>query len=341
MISSKNKSVFIAEISANHNGKIKIAKKLILDAKKFGADYVKLQTYNANTMTLDSNNKKFKISSGLWKNYNFFKLYKKAETPFSWQKELFAFSKKNKIKCFSTPFDFSAVKLLEDLGCQMYKVASFEISDLPLIKEIASTKKPVIISTGTANLKEIDEAFNTADKYGAKEIILLYCVTNYPSNFDDFNLNNIKILKSKFNCRVGLSDHSKGCEIAKLATIAGAEIFEKHIAIKNIIGPDYKFSLKGKEIKEYREALNNSRKLVLKNFFFRNKSEEFYKKFRRSIFAVQNIDKGETFTRENLRSLRPKIGIEPKFLFKLIGKKSKVRIRKHQPISNKILRKLI
>ena len=223
----------------------------------------------------------------------------------------------------------------------MYKVASFEISDLRLIKEIASTKKPVIISTGTANLKEIDEAYNTAKKYGSKEIILLYCVTNYPSNFDDFNLNNIKILKSKFNCRIGLSDHSKGCEIAKLATIAGAEIFEKHIAIKNVIGADYKFSLKGKEIKEYREALNNSRKLIQNNSFFRNKSENFYKKFRRSVFAVQNIDKGETFTRKNLKSLRPKIGIEPKFLFKLIGKKSKVRIKKNQPISSKILKKMI
>lgn len=341
MISSKNRSVFIAEISANHNGNIKNAKKLILDAKKFGADYVKLQTYNADTMTLNSNKKKFKISSGLWKNHNLYKLYKKAETPFNWQKDLFDFSKKNKMRCFSTPFDFSAVELLEKLECQMYKIASFEITDLPLIKEVATTRKPMIISTGTANLNEIDEAFNTANKYGAEEIILLYCVTNYPSNFDDFNLNNIRILKSEFKCRVGLSDHSEGCEIAKLATIAGAEIFEKHVAIKKVFGADYKFSLKGKEIREYRNTLDASRKLIKNNFFFRNKSENFYKKFRRSVFAIQNINKGDTLTFKNLKSLRPKIGINPKFLFKLIGKKSKITIKKNQPISQKILKKMV
>ena len=223
----------VAEISANHCGNFALAKKLIKCAKINNADAVKLQTYTADTMTIKSNKKYFKIKSGLWKNYNLWDLYNEAQTPLKWHKKLFEYGKKIGITVFSTPFDETAVDFLEKLKCPMYKVASFEMTDIPLIKKIASTKKPIIISTGMANLKEIETTYKIAKKYGAKDITLLYCVSNYPAKNSDFNLNNIKILKKKFKCRVGLSDHSKDEKVAVTAINAGAEIIEKHIALDN------------------------------------------------------------------------------------------------------------
>jgi len=224
------KPFFIAEISANHDGSINKAKKLIKLAKKNGADAVKLQTYTPDTMTPKSNKNHFKIKKGLWKGYNLWDLYNKGHTPYSWHKELFEYARKINIEIFSTPFDETAVDLLESLNCSFYKLASFEITDYPLIKKISKTKKTIIISTGLADLKEIDFAYKYAKKNGAKEIILLYCVSNYPSQNDDFNLNNIKILKQRFNCTVGFSDHSNNSQIAFAAVAAGAEVIEKHIA---------------------------------------------------------------------------------------------------------------
>ena len=191
----KKTPFFVAEISANHNGSILHAKKLIKIAKNCGVDAVKLQSYTPNTLTIKSNKPDFKIKDGLWKGKTLWDLYEKAHTPFEWHKELFDYAKKLKITCFSTPFDESAVDLLENLNCPFYKVASFEMNHIPLIKKIAQTKKPIIISTGMANLKEIDLAYKTAKKNGAKEIILLYCVSNYPSKISDFNFNIIRILK--------------------------------------------------------------------------------------------------------------------------------------------------
>ena len=188
----KKTPFFVAEISANHNGSLLHAKKLIKIAKEYGADAVKLQTYTPNTITIKSSKPDFKIKSGLWNGKTLWDLYEKAQTPFEWHKELFDYSKKLQIICFSTPFDENAVDLLESLNCPFYKVASFEMNHIPLIKKIAQTKKPVIISTGMANLNEIDLAYKTAKKQGAKEIILLYCVSNYPSKISDFNFNNIK-----------------------------------------------------------------------------------------------------------------------------------------------------
>jgi len=225
-------SFFIAEVSANHNGSLSRAKKIIYTAKKYGADAVKLQTYTPNTITIKSKKKDFVIRGGLWNGNTLWDLYKKAQTPFEWHKELFDYAKKIKITCFSTPFDESAVDLLESLNCPFYKVASFEMNHIPLIKKIAQTRKPIIISTGMANLKEIDLAYKTAKKNGAKEIILLYCVSNYPSKISDFNFNNIKILKERYNCKVGFSDHSTDNKVVAAAIAAGAEVIEKHIALE-------------------------------------------------------------------------------------------------------------
>jgi len=325
---------FIAEISANHCGKISIAKKLIKCAKLNGADAVKLQTFTADTMTLKSNKKYFKVNKGLWKGYTLWDLYDEAHTPLSWHKSLFDYAKKIGITIFSTPFDETAVIFLEKLNCPMYKIASFEMTDLPLIKKIASTKKPIIISTGMASLKEIDLTYKTAKKYGANDITLLYCVSNYPAKNSDFNINNIKILKKKYNCRVGLSDHSLDQNVAITSIGAGAEIIEKHIALeKQKKGLDIKFSLKGKEIRKFKNAINSAYELLGKKIFFRNKSEKKSTIFRRSIFVCSNVSKGEKFTKENIRRIRPGNGLEPKFYEKLIGRRAKKNLQKGNPLT--------
>ena len=332
----KNKiPFFVAEISANHCGNINLAKKLIKCAKDNGADAAKLQTYTADTMTIQSNKKYFKIRNGLWKGYDLWNLYNEAHTPLEWNKKLFDYGKKLGITIFSTPFDETAVNLLEKLKCPMYKVASFEITDLLLIKKISQTKKPIIISTGMASMEEIELAYRTAKNYGAKNITLLYCVSNYPSKNTDFNLNNIKILKNKFKCRVGLSDHSKDNRVAIAAVAAGAEVVEKHIALdKQKRGLDIEFSLKGKEIKKFREDINLAYNLLGKKYFYRNKSEKKSKIFRRSIFATENIKKGEKFNNQNIRRIRPGYGLEPKYYEKLIGRKSPITLDKGQPLKN-------
>ena len=338
----KNKIPFlVAEISANHCGNINLAKKLIKCAKDNGADAAKLQTYTADTMTIQSNKKYFKIKNGLWKGYDLWNLYNEAHTPLEWHKKLFDYGKKLGITIFSTPFDETAVNLLEKLKCPMYKVASFEMTDLLLIKRISQTKKPIIISTGMASMEEIELAYRTAKNYGAKDITLLYCVSNYPSKNTDFNLNNIKILKNKFKCRVGLSDHSKDNRVAIAAVAAGAEVVEKHIALdKQKKGLDIEFSLKGKEIKKFKEDINLAYNLLGKNYFYRNKSEKKSKIFRRSIFATENIKKGEKFNNQNIRRIRPGYGLEPKYYEKLIGRKSPITLDKGQPLKKFILYKL-
>jgi pseudaminic acid synthase len=337
----KNTPYFLAEISANHNGCLLHAKRLIETAKKYGADAVKLQTYTPDTMTIKSNKSDFKIRGGLWNGKTLWDLYEKAQTPFEWHKELFDYAKKIKITCFSTPFDETAVDLLESLNCSFYKVASFEINHIPLIKRIAKTKKPIIISTGMANLKEIDLAYNTVKKNGAKEIILLYCVSNYPSKISDFNFNNIKILKERYNCKVGFSDHSIDNKVVATAIAAGAEVIEKHIALEGQKeGFDLAFSLKGKEIKEYAQVIKDTSLMLGKKYFFRNKSENQSLQFRRSIYAVSDIKKGEKFTKGNIRVIRPGFGIQPVYFEKLINKKSPYSIKRESPLKKSLLKKL-
>ena len=337
----KKTPFFVAEISANHNGSLLHAKKLIKIAKKYGADAVKLQTYTPDTLTIKSNKLDFKIKGGLWNGRTLWDLYKKAQTPFEWHEELFNYAKKLKITCFSTPFDESAVDLLENLNCPFYKVASFEMNHIPLIKKIAQTKKPIIISTGMANLKEIDLAYKTAKKSGAKEIILLYCVSNYPSKISDFNFNNIRILKERYNCKVGFSDHSIDNKVVAAAIAAGAEVVEKHIALEGQKkGFDLAFSLKGKEIKNYAQVIKDASLMLGKEYFFRNKSENHSLQFRRSIYAVSDIKKGEKFTKKNIRVIRPGFGIHPVYFEKLINKRSPVDIKCETPLSKSLLKKL-
>jgi len=335
------KPFFIAEISANHGGSLARAKKLIYDAKKYGADAVKFQTYSPESMTLDSKNKDFKIKTGLWKGYTLWDLYFKAQTPFEWHKDLFNYAKKIGIICFSTPFDTAGLDLLESLDCPFYKVASFELIHTPLIKRIAKTKKPIIMSTGAATMNEIELAYNVAKTNGAKEVILLYCVTNYPSKLEDFNLNNIKILKKKFKCTVGFSDHSTDNCVAMASVVAGAEVIEKHIALPgDKKGFDIAFSLKGNEIKKYIKDLNKSFLVMGKKYFFISKSEYKNRLSRRSIYACKNIQRGEKFSDKNIKIIRPGYGIAPVYFDKIINKKSPYPIKSNLPLKKDLLKKL-
>ena len=337
----KNKVFFIAEISANHCGNFNLAKKLINCAYINGADAVKLQTYTADTMTIKSNKKYFKIKKGLWKGYMLWDLYNKAQTPLKWHKELFKYGKSLGIKVFSTPFDDTAVDFLEKLNCPIYKISSFEMMDLNLVKKVSQTKKPIIISTGMADLKEIETTFKVARKYGAKDISLLYCVSNYPSSINDFNLNNIKILKDKFKCKVGISDHSTDNRVAIASVACGAEVIEKHIALDNQKeGFDIDFSLKGKEIKKLRDDIDVTFKLLGKNSFFRNKSENKSKIFRRSIFTTKDIKKGEKFSKDNIRVVRPGYGLAPKYYNIILNKKSPINILKNEPLKSNVLKNI-
>ena len=337
----KNKVFFIAEISANHCGNFDLAKKLIKCAYINGADAVKLQTYTADTMTIKSDKKYFKIQEGLWKGYTLWDLYYKAHTPLHWHKKLFKYAKSLGIKIFSTPFDETAVDFLEKLNCPIYKIASFEMTDLNLVRRVSRTKKPIIISTGMANLEEIETTVKIAKKNGAKDITLLYCVSNYPSLIEDFNLNNIRILKKKFKCKVGLSDHSNDNRVAIASIVCGAEVIEKHIALDNQTkGYDIKFSLKGKEIRKLRDDIDVASKLTGKEFFSRKKSEEKSKIFRRSIFTTEDIKKGAKFTKKNTRVIRPGYGIAPKYYEKILFKKSPLNLKKEEPLNYRILDKL-
>lgn len=332
IISKNSRPLLIAEISCNHCGSLKLAKKIIKEAKIQGADFVKFQTYEPKTMTLKSKNKIFRIDKGLWKGKELWDLYDKAKTPFKWQKELFQYAKKIKISAFSTPYDESAVDLLEEINCPIYKVASFELTDLPLIKKISKTKKPVIISTGMASLKEIEDAVKILK--GKNKFIILYCVTNYPASFKDFNLYNIKILQKKFNCFIGLSDHSNDKSIASLSVGMGAKIFEKHVALKNQPKSfDYDFSLKGKEIGEFASTINKAWKSIKKRKYTVSPSQEIMKKYRRSIFIIKNVLKGEKITTNNIKVLRPNAdGLEPKYFEKIIGMKFKSNYKSGTPL---------
>ena len=283
-------------------------------------------------MTIKSNKKDFKIESGLWKGNTLWELYSKGQTPFEWQEVLFKHAKKKKIPCFSTPFDETAVKLLEKIKCPFYKISSFEMTDIPLIKEIAKTKKPLIISTGLASIKEIEYSIKSARKYGIKDIIVLYCVSSYPAKLKDFNLNNIKILKKKLNCVVGFSDHSTDSKVAEAAVVMGAELIETHIGLENQRdGFDIKFSLRGKEIKKFKDNIVKTFNLLGKNYFFRSKDESTNIKYRRSIYVTQYVKKGEKFNTLNLRRIRPGYGMAPKYYEKFIGKISKKNINAGTP----------
>tara|TARA_B100000287_G_C20636414_1_gene781827 strand:- start:753 stop:1769 length:1017 start_codon:yes stop_codon:yes gene_type:complete len=326
----------IAEISGNHNGSIDRAKELVKLAKENGADCVKIQTYTPDTMTIKSNKDDFLIKGGLWDGYNLWDLYDWAQTPFEWQKELFEYANSIGITMISTPFDESAVDLLESLSCPFYKVASFELTDLPLIKYIAQTKKPIILSTGMANEKEIKEAIDTIIQYGSGDFILLHCVSGYPTPVEEINLDTITLLRKKFKCEIGLSDHTLGNTSAILSIALGAKVIEKHFTFdRSEGGPDAEFSMEPHELKDLSENISLAHKAIGVGSFEMKSAEESNIKFRRSIYVVNDIKKGDVFTKENIRRIRPGYGLEPKDYEKIIGLKAKRDLEEGNPLTKK------
>ena len=322
----------IAELSANHNGKLETALKIIEEAKKAGADAVKLQTYTADTITLDCDSEEFQIHGGLWDGKNLYQLYKEAQMPWEWHSVLFEHARKLGITIFSSPFDNTAVDLLESLNAPAYKIASFEAVDLPLIKYVASTGKPMIISTGMADADEIQEAIQAARDGGCKELAILHCVSGYPAPAADYNLRTIPDMMSRFGLVTGLSDHTLDNTTAIASVVMGASVIEKHFTLdRSGGGPDDSFSLEPAEL----AALCRDSKTAWASLgqvdYGRKSSEQGNVKFRRSLYFVKDLDIGETITKDSIRSVRPGFGLPPKHLDELIGKKATRSIKANTP----------
>jgi N-acetylneuraminate synthase len=320
-ISIHERPYVIAEISANHNGKLETALKIIEEAKRAGADAVKLQTYTADTITLNCNSEEFQIRGGLWDGKTLYQLYDEAHMPWEWHKPLFEYARKLNITIFSSPFDNTAVDLLEDLNAPAYKIASFEVVDLSLIKYVAKTGKPMIISTGMANAEEIKEAIEAAYAGGCKELAILHCVSGYPAPAGDYNLQTIPDLIERFGLVTGLSDHTLDNTTAIASVALGARIIEKHFTLdRSGGGPDDSFSLEPVEMAALCLGVKTAWEALGKVDYGRKSSERVNVKFRRSLYFVKKMKAGEVVARDSVRSIRPGFGISPKYLDHIIGK---------------------
>ena len=327
---NKDRVFIIAELSANHNGSIETAIETIRAAKRAGADAIKLQTYTADTMTIDSKKSDFVINNGsIWDGKKFHELYKEAFTPWEWHSKLFEVAKEEGLVCFSSPFDKTAVDFLEDLEVPCYKIASFEITDIALIEYIASKGKPIILSTGIATLEDIELALKTIRSVGDLEIALLKCTSSYPAPIEEANLVMIKDFKNRFGVISGLSDHTLGYKAAVVASCLGAQIIEKHFILdKSIGGPDASFSLDEKEFTRMVQKIRDAEKAIGNVTYELTEKQKAGKSFSRSLYAVQEIKIGEEFKPENIRSIRPGYGLHPKYLNNLLGTIAKRNINK-------------
>ncbi len=332
-----NKTFIIAELSANHNGSLEIAKQTICAAKEAGADAIKLQTYTADTMTINCKKDDFMISGGtLWDGKNLYELYEEAYTPWEWHKELFDTAEKEGLICFSTPFDISAVDFLEELNNPIYKIASFEIQDIPLIKYAASKGKPIIISTGIAKLDDIELAVKTCKDVGNNDITLLKCTSAYPAPVEEANLAMIKDLSERFNVKVGLSDHTLGITLPVVAVAMGATVIEKHFILdKSVGGPDSAFSLDKAEFTQMVKAVREAEKAIGKINYELTEKQQSSKKFGRSLYVVEDIKEGEQLSEKNTRSIRPGYGMHPKYYYDILGKKATQNIERGTALTDK------
>ena len=331
----------IAEMSANHNGDISNACKIIDMAKSSGADCIKMQTYTPNTLTIDCNLPDFRLTDGLWAGQSLYQLYNSAFTPWEWHKPLFDYAQKLDITIFSSPFDNTAVDLLEDLNTPAYKIASFEAVDLPLIKYVAQTGKPMIISTGMADAKEIQEAIEAAREGGCKELAILHCVSGYPAPAEDYNLKTLVDMQQKFDLVTGLSDHTIDNTIAIASVALGASIIEKHVTLdRNGGGPDDSFSLESKELTELCVGAKTAWEALGQVDYGRKLSEQANVKFRRSLYFVKDIKEGEVITAEHIKSIRPGYGLHPKHYDNVIGNVVNADIKAGQPVSFNLLQKI-
>ena len=327
----------IAEMSANHAGDIENAKKIIREAKRAGADCVKIQTYTADTLTIDCDNEYFQISKGTWNGENLYRLYQRAYTPWEWQKELMEEAKKEGLDFFSTPFDKSSVDFLEEIGVEFYKIASFEIVDLPLLKYVASKGKPMIMSTGMSTLGDIEAAVNTVRSQGNDQLALLRCASAYPAITDEMNLKTMQNMGEIFQVPVGLSDHSMGSVGAVTAVALGASIIEKHFCLdRTLENPDSSFSMNPEEFSQMVRDVRQAQKAIGKVSYGPTRQEESNVVFRRSIFCVKDIQAGEPLTEENIRIIRPGYGLEPKFYEEILGQVALRDIKRGMPIKQSL-----
>lgn len=325
-----NSSVFIiAELSANHNGSIETAIETIKAAKRAGANCIKLQTYTADTLTIDSNKDDFKIKGTIWEGKNYYQLYKEAYTPWEWHEKLFKVAEEEGLICFSSPFDKTAVDFLENLNVPAYKIASFEITDIPLIEYVASKGKPIIISTGIAELQDIELAVETCRKVGNDQIALLKCTSSYPAPIEEANMCMIKDLAERFNVISGLSDHTMGSTVPIVATALGAKIIEKHFILdRSIGGPDASFSMNEIEFTEMVKSLREAESALGVVDYKLTTKQQKGRDFSRSLYVVQDIKKDDLITEENVKSIRPGFGLHPKYYNSILGKKVNKKMEK-------------
>jgi pseudaminic acid synthase len=338
-IGQEHPPYIIAEMSANHNGDINNAYKIIDIAKISGADAVKLQTYTPDTLTIDSDLPDFQLTEGLWAGQSLYELYEGAFMPWEWHQPLFEYAKKVGITIFSSPFDNTAVDLLEDLNTPAYKIASFEAVDLPLIKYVAQTGKPMIISTGMADAQEIQEAIEAAREGGCKELAILHCVSGYPAPAEDYKLRTLVDMQKRFGLVVGLSDHTIDNTIAISSVALGASIIEKHVTLdRNSGGPDDSFSLESEELRQLCAGAKTAWESLGKIDYGRKSSEQANVKFRRSLYFVKDIKEGEVITLEHVKSIRPGYGLAPKYIDQIIGLVATNNIAKGSPVDSSFIK---
>jgi len=337
-IIEKGQIYTIAEMSANHAGKIENALMIVKEAAKSGANCLKIQTYTADTITIDCRSNLFKIDGGLWNNEYLYDLYARAYTPWEWQKQIKEECDRCGIDFLATPFDCTAVDFLESIGCEAYKIASFEIVDIPLIEYAASKKKPMIISCGMATKREIQEAIEACHKFGNHNVTILKCCSEYPTQPSNMNLNTIEDIRRTFSVQVGVSDHSMGYLADVVAVAKGAKVIEKHFCLsRSIKNADSDFSMEPKEFREMVEAVNTAVKMLGSSVYGPSAAEAEEYKCRRSLFVVANMKAGEIFTSANVRSIRPNAGLAPKFLPNVVGKVAKCNISFGTPLTAEMI----
>jgi N-acetylneuraminate synthase/pseudaminic acid synthase len=321
-------------MSANHAGKIENAFRIIEEAAKAGADCVKIQTYTADTLTINCTDEPYRIQGGLWDGYNYYQLYKEAYTPWEWQESLKKKCEEVGVDFLSTPFDNTAVDFLEKLGVEFYKIASFELVDIPLIEYTAGKGKPMIMSCGMASPEEIKDALAACQRQGNDQVVLLKCCSQYPAQYEDMNVSVIPAMKEQFGVPVGLSDHSMGSLADVVAVSLGAQVIEKHVCLgREIDNPDAAFSMEMSEFAQMVQDVHNACLIKGRPTYELTEHEKSSLKYRRSLVAVKPIEKGEAFTAENVRSIRPAIGIKPKYYSKILGQSAKKAYRFGEPIA--------
>ncbi|WP_434296958.1 pseudaminic acid synthase [Clostridium sporogenes] len=339
-IGKNEKTFIIAEMSANHLQNFDNAVEIIKAAKYAGADAIKLQTYTPDTITLDCDNEYFQIKQGtIWDGTILHKLYKEAYTPWEWQPKLKKIAEEQGLICFSSPFDKTAVDFLESMNVPAYKIASFEITDIPLVEYIASKGKPVIISTGIATLSDIEEAVNACRRVGNNQIVLLKCTSAYPAPVEEANLRTIPNMADTFNVITGLSDHTLGSAVSVAAVALGAKIIEKHFTLsREEGGPDAAFSMEPHEFKQMVDDIRNIEKALGKVSYYLTEKQKNSRQHSRSLFIVKDIKMGEVFTEDNVKSIRPGFGIKTKYIKDILGKTSKMNIKKGTPMDWKFIK---